>query len=161
MKLLVTALTFLFLLAACTVSYSPDGQTSLPAPTPGTPAQQQEAVAAAREYTAMIDDGQYSRTWERAGPTLKGMTNEFVWTTMLKAAGKLIGGRPTRQVEGLGFTTQVDVGGPVGDYAVVLFKSRSGQLTLSEKVVMQKVGDAWLIVGYFVEKHRTFAAGKD
>ncbi|MFT3808210.1 DUF4019 domain-containing protein [Arenimonas sp.] len=160
MKRLLAAFVILSILGACSVSFSPGGETGLPEPTPGTPAQQQEAVTAAREYIDMIDRGQYSRTWERAGPALKDLTNELVWTNTLKLASKLSEGKPEREIQGLGFATQVDVGGPIGEYAFVVFASRSGGMSLSEKVVMQKAGGDWLIVGYFANKQTTFGTKK-
>jgi hypothetical protein len=146
------------LLGGCKVAHAPDAQGELPAPTSGTAERQAEAAAAARGYLALIDAKQYDKTWEQAGSALKAMTSQFMWTSALKAASLL--GRPdARTIEGFGFTSQVDPGGPIGDYVLVQFKTRSGATTLTEKVVMQKEQGTWKIVGYVATQRAEFGTG--
>lgn len=155
----ITALSlFLLVLCGCTVSFSPQpqAQADLPEPTAGSPPQQAEAEAAAREYLSMIDNAAYEETWERSGSALRDTTNRFVWTSMLKATSRSLGIDADRQVDGFGFTTQPDAGVPVGEYVLVQFKSKSGNATATEKVVMQREQGAWKIVGYFITKRAVF-----
>ena len=150
----ITAFSALLLmLAGCTVSFPPPQQADLPEPSAGSPSQQAEAAAAAREYLAMIDIGDYDETWERSGSALRDTTNRFVWTNMLKATRRSLGIDADRQVDG---STQPDAGVPVGEYVLVQFKSKSGNATATEKVVMQREQGAWKIVGYFITKRAEF-----
>lgn len=156
----ITAFSLLLLiLSGCTVSFSPQPQADLPESTAGSPPQQAEAAAAAREYLAMIDSAAYDETWERSGTALRDTSSRFVWTNMLKATSRSLGIDADRQVEGFGFTTQPDAAAPVGEYVLVQFKSRSGNATATEKVVMQKEQGAWKIVGYFITKRAEFGTG--
>lgn len=116
-------------------------------------------MAAARGYLAQIDSGNYKATWDGAGPELRDMTNEFMWTSTLKIARKTFVLLPGRKFEGGAFTTQIDPGGPVGEYAVMQFVARSGKLTATEKVVMQKEQGRWKIVGYFITKRAAYRSG--
>lgn len=150
----------LLVLAGCSVSFSPDAQAELPKPTAGTPSQQAEAIDAAREYLALIDDKKFGETWERAGSVLKDRTSEFWWTNALKAS-RALHGSGDREIEGLGFTSQIETGVPVDDYVLVQFKSASGSTTLTEKIVMQKEQGTWKIIGYFATTHRKFGGEPD
>jgi hypothetical protein len=142
------------LLSACTVSFDPPSQQQLPKPTAGTKAEQKEAVGAAHEFLAMIDRGDYEAIWRKAGPVLRNMSNETAFITTLKVMRKTFFVLPGRKPERLGFYTQVDPGGPIGEYVVVFFVGRSGNLTCTEKVVMQKEQGQWKLTGYFITKHR-------
>src|SRR5690606_26561100 len=153
----ITALSlFLLVLCGCTVSFSPQPQADLPEPTAGSPPQQAEAEAAAREYLSMIDSAAYDETWERSGSALRDTTNRFVWTNMLKATSRSLGIGADGQVDSLGVTTQRDAGVPVGEYVLVQFKSKAGNATATEKVVMQREQRAWKIVGYFITRRAEF-----
>jgi hypothetical protein len=155
----VSAGFFALLLAACTVSFSPDDSSDLPQATGGTPQQQIEAEKSAREFLAMIDRGEFDRTWDLAGPALRDQTSKFTWTNMLKLTSKTLAGGSTRDLEGFGFSTKIDANVPVGDYVLVQFKGVSDRITTTEKVVMQRDQSKWKIIGYFVTKRSEFGAG--
>ena len=159
MKIFAGGFLLLLALTGCRVSFSPGPQADLPKPTAGTASQQAEAADAARQYLALIDDKEYEKTWDRAGSALRATTNKFMWTGVLKASSKAIGSAAQREIEGFGFTTQIDAAVPVGDYVMVQFKSKSGNTTLTEKVVMQKEQGSWKIIGYFATKRAEFGAG--
>jgi hypothetical protein len=152
LRKLPAAVCLLLALSGCSVSVDTNAPVALPAPTQGTQAQREEALAAARSHLALIDAHRYQESWQQTGPVLRGTINEFMWTNMLRATRGL--GTPTeRQVRGGGFSTQVDPGGPLGDYAFVVFQSRSGDATLAEKVVMERDQGTWKIIGYFLRRH--------
>jgi hypothetical protein len=153
------ALAIVLLACGCRVEYTAgEAQADRPATAPGTTQQQTEAEAAARGFLALIDAGQYDKTWEQAGSALKASSSRFMWTGALKATS-LLGHPDARRLEGFGFTSRVDPAAPVGEYVLVQFKTRSGNTTLTEKVVMQKEQGTWRIVGYFANKRAEFATG--
>ena len=152
MKHLSTAGLLVLLLSACTLSFSPPNQQPLPESTPGTTAEQQQALEAAKGFIEMRDRGDYEAIWLNAGPSLRDATNETAFTLTLKLAKKAFAVLPGRKPEGVGFNTQVDPGGPIGEYAVVQFVAHAGNLTATERVVMQKEQDSWKIIGYFITK---------
>jgi hypothetical protein len=154
-----TAWLLLLTLCGCTVSFTPDSQAELPEPTAGTAAEQTAATDAALEYLALIDSKAYEATWEHAGSALRTTTNKFLWTNVLRTAGRALGTPPKREIEGFGFTPQIDANVPVGEYVLFQFKSKSAAVTWTEKVVMQKEQGTWKIVGYFVTKRAEFGTG--
>ena len=158
MKTVVLAILMAVALCGCQVSFSSGADYALPAPTAGTPSEQEQAAEAARRYVALIDQEKYDETWRDAGPALRDTTNSFVWRNTLKLTHKAFGTPSNRQIEGFGFSTRINVKVPVGEYVLVQFKSPSGNTTATEKVVMQKEAGAWKIVGYFVEKRTTVAS---
>ncbi len=150
MRYLLAALALALALTACNVSFNTTPQQQLPEPSAGTQAQQQEALAAARQYLADIDHGHYDKTWESAGPALRDMTNRFMWTNTLKLARKALDPPPKRELEGFGFTPRIDVNLPEGDYVLVQFTGLRGQVRVTEKLTMQKHEGRWGIIGYFI-----------
>lgn len=158
MKIFAPALLAAALLCGCRVSFSSDNK--LPEPTAGTASEQEQAAAAARRYLALIDQGKYDETWNHAGPALQNMTNKFLWKNTLKLTHKAFGTPPSRELDGFGFTSQIEADVPVGEYVLVQFKSPSGNTTTTEKVVMQKAAGSWKIIGYFVEKRTTVASNR-
>jgi hypothetical protein len=158
MKIFASGFLLVLVLTSCSVSFSPEPQADLPRPTAGTATQQVEAADAARQYLALIDNKEYEKTWDRAGSVLRATTNKFMWTGVLKTSSHALGSPTRREIEGFGFTTQIDAAVPVGDYVMVQFKSKSGNTTLTEKVVMQKEQGSWKIIGYFAAKRAEFGA---
>jgi hypothetical protein len=158
-KNLAAVLFVVAALSGCTFSFGPSQQQSLPEPKAGTAEEQKEAAEAARGYLSQIDSGDYEATWRNAGPALRGMTSEFAWINTLKLARKTFAILPGRKIEGFGFTTQVDANAPVGEYVLVQFVSRSGKLTATEKVVMQREHGKWKLVGYFITKRAEYKSG--
>ena len=152
MKHLSVAGLLALLLCACTVSFNPPSQQQLPESTAGTPAEQQEALAAAQVFIGMIDRGDYDAIWLNAGPSLRDATNETAFIMTLKLAKKAFTLLPGREPESMGFNTQAEPGGPVGEYVMVQFVARAGDLTATERVVMQKEQGRWKIIGYFINK---------
>lgn len=159
MKHLAFGLSLLLALTGCQVSFSTGSQPDLPKPTAGTASEQAEAAAAARGYLALIDNEQYEKTWEQGGSALKTMTNRFVWINTLKVLNQTLAISSARELEGFGFSTQIDARVPPGSYVLVQFKSQSGKVTTTEKVVMQEEHGAWKLIGYFRHKHAKFGAG--
>ena len=159
MKLAACTLFFTLFLAGCNVSFSPASSSHVPEPTGGSPAQQAEAEQAARGYLAMIDRGEIDKTWDQAGSALRAQSNKLAWTSVINITHKTLGISAERQVEGFGFSSQIDASVPVGEYVLVQFKSVSGRTTATEKVVMQKEQSVWKIVGYFVTKRAEYEVG--
>ena len=159
MILRAVCVALLISLAGCNVSFSDGKDHNLPPSTPGTKTEQSEAEAAARSFLSLIDQKQYEKTWELAGPALRSQTSEFTWVNTLKLTRGALSVGSNRQLEGFGFSTKIDPSVPVGEYVLVQFKEIDGSTTTTEKVVMQKHQSKWLIVGYFVHKQSKFGGG--
>lgn len=143
-----------FLIAGCTVSFSPGSEpAALPTPTQGTAAQREEAEQAARRYLQMIDRGDVRATWAEAGTAMRAQVNESGWKQLVKLVKKTDGVSPPRALVGVGFTNRVDVNAPEGEYAIVQFGRDLDEARVSEKIVMQREQAQWKLVGFFVNQH--------
>ena len=93
---------------------------------------------------------------QRTAPkTTSGIINPSspkVVKNFAKLAKKAFTLLPGREPESMGFNTQAEPGGPVGEYVMVQFVARAGDLTATERVVMQKEQGRWKIIGYFINK---------
>jgi len=160
MKLIATCIAAVLLLTGCNVSFSSgDKKSSSPESTVGSPEQQKEAEAAARAYLSMIDRKEYEQTWKLVGPALRSQTSKFAWVNTLKVTRKALDPGKKRNLEGFGFSKQIDPSVPVGEYVLVQFNEIAGAVTTTEKVVMQKDQSKWKIIGYFIYKKSQFGAG--
>ena len=160
MKLIATCIAALLLLTGCNVSFSSGEKNSgTPESTAGSPEQQKEAEAAARAYLSMIDQKEYEKTWELTGPALRSQSSKFAWVNTLKMTRKAFDPGKKRNLEGFGFSKQIDPSVPVGEYVLVQFNDITGSVTTTEKVVMQKDQSKWKIIGYFIYKKSQFRAG--
>lgn len=157
----ISAIWFLclLLLAGCRVSFSPNASSNLPDSTAGTIEQQREAESAAKNYLALIDSKQYDKTWAASGPALRTTSTKIAWVNGLALTRKTFNVSSKREIEGFGFSTRIDTAVPVGEYVLVQFKNVSGNVTTTEKVVMQKDQSAWKIIGYFVDKRAEYKTG--
>jgi len=99
-------------LAGRSVSFSPRAASDIPAPTAGTPGQQEEALRAARGYARQIDPGHQEATWADAGPVLGSISHEGEWTSTLALVRKTFDVPPGRQVDGFGVATRLDANTP-------------------------------------------------
>lgn len=160
MKLIAMCMTALLLLTGCNVSFSTgDKNSGTQESTAGSPDQQKEAEAAARAYLSMIDRKDYEQKWEFVGPALRSQSSKFAWVNTLKVTRTAFDPAKTRNLEGFGFSKQIDPSVPVGEYVLVQFNDKSGAVTTTEKVVMQKDQSKWKIIGYFIYKKSQFGAG--
>ena len=159
MKFIAIFLAVVFTLTGCNISFNSGENSNLPEANGGSQEQQTQAEAAARSYLAMIDQKQYEKTWQQAGPALRDQSSEFAWVNTLKLARKAFAASANRQVEGFGFTPQIDPSVPTGEYVLVQFKEVAGAVTTTEKVVMQKDQGKWRIIGYFINKNSQFGEG--
>ena len=82
---------------------------------------------------------------------LRNMTTEGVWATSIRALRSTVGSYKARKLKGIGFTHTLD-GVPPGDYAAIGYDSIFSNASVQEKVVVQKEGGEWKVVGYFLTK---------
>lgn len=115
-----------------------------------TSAEVEAATAAATEWLALIDAGEYGESWREAASAIQDAVTPAVWETSLTDARS--------QFEPFGERTLTSSqqmtdppGAPAGDYVLLQYRTEvSGDRTVTETVVPMKEGDAWKVSGYFV-----------
>lgn len=121
-------------------------------PQAGTAEQQAEATAAALEFLAVVDAGDYERTWVEAGPLLRQTDTKIGWLMLLRTSRAALGDLRERKRLGVGFVSKVR-GGPPGRYAGVAFEGRFANTTVQEHVPLQFHDGQWKITGYHIKKN--------
>jgi hypothetical protein len=150
MRLPSSCFLLLIALAGCTVSVSTEPPAAPPPLVAGTPAQQQDAFAAAKEIVHTLDRGDFAGAWDQSSSTFKGMAAKPVFVTMMGATRGKLGKPSPRGAPKIGFGEQVDANGPKGEFAVVEVETHFGKKAIVEKVVLVRESGQWKLVGYFM-----------
>jgi uncharacterized protein DUF4019 len=109
-----------------------------------------EAQNAAREWLALTDRLEGAASWKAAGAKFQGASPVDHWSNALKQVRGPLGALSTRAVDSTRFAKAIP-GFPDGDYAIVNFRtSFANKAAARETVTLEREGDAWRVVGYFI-----------
>lgn len=109
------------------------------------------AAAAATEWLALLDAGEYEESWREAASAFQDAVTPAVWETSLTDARSELEPFGERTLTSSQQMTDPP-GAPAGDYVVLLYRTEvSGDRTVTETVVPMKEGEAWKVSGYFVQ----------
>jgi hypothetical protein len=155
------ALTCLLLLplAACRVSFNA-APPPLPPLVPGTPAEQKPAVEAAVAIVEAFDRGEFDAAWNGGSAMLKQSVGRTAFIAVMANSRARLGRAGPRPAPRIGFASQVDPGGPVGEYAVFAVDSNFSGTVVTEKVVMVREAGRWKLGGYWMSSKLSFNKGK-
>lgn len=109
------------------------------------------AVAAAKEWLALVDEGKYDKSWRAAAPFFKEKVPEALWSGQLDKVRKPLGAVNSREVLGAQFATQLP-GAPGGEYVVIQFKTsfESKPDAIETVTPMKDSEGVWRVSGYFI-----------
>jgi hypothetical protein len=107
--------------------------------------------AAAKNWIAMVDHGDYVASWNAASQELKSAVDTAGWKNALQQARGTFDPLSKRTEAQLHFVTNPP-GSPPGEYAMEEYhaKARTGS-DVTERVVLIKSGGSWLVAGYFIK----------
>jgi len=109
-----------------------------------------DGPAAATEWLALLDAGEYEASWKQAASAFRDAVTPAVWTeSVTNARGSL---EPFGDRELISSQQLTDPpGAPPGDYVILQYRTDvAGDRTVVETVVPMREGDAWKVSGYFV-----------
>jgi Protein of unknown function (DUF4019) len=108
------------------------------------------AQNAAREWLVLTDRLDGAASWNAAGAKFRSASPVDRWTDALKQVRGPLGALATRAVDSTRFA-QSFPGFPVGDYAMIVFRTSFANKTVSrETITLEREGDAWRVVGYAI-----------
>lgn len=109
------------------------------------------AVEAAESWLALVDAGQYGKSWEEAAALFKKAVTEEQWEASLKAIRPALGDVVSRKVESANYTTSLP-GAPDGEYVVIQFATAfTHKKSAVETVTPMKDPDGtWRVSGYYI-----------
>lgn len=155
--------------AGCGGAQPGETPTAEPAPPTGveaseTPAGQKEvemagehaeaeaaAVRAAEEWLALVDAGEYAKSWEAAAPLFKGAVDEASWGRQLGPVREPLGAVKSRVPSSATYATTLP-GAPDGEYVVIRFAtSFEHKASAVETVTPMLDGGTWKVSGYYIK----------
>ena len=120
-------------------------------------AQKEEAAKeAALEWLALVDSGDYVGSWEHAGKLLQAAVTQEQWAN----AGQSVRSQVATAIPGIDFTkrglitarySQNIPNAPPGEYVIAQYAVTQGEQKVIETVSLQLEGEAWKVVGYFIQ----------
>jgi len=127
-----------------------DPVTGLPV-TPAAAERTTSTVAAAEQWLALIDAGNYSESWKQASAILRSAAAESAWDKSMNTFRKPLGALGSRKLKSAQPTTELP-GAPDGHYLVMQFESSfASKKSATETVtfMLEKDGQ-WRAAGYFI-----------
>ena len=111
-----------------------------------------QALAAARAWLVLTDEGKYAESWEAAAGYLKKAVGKGDFVKSLEAARSPLGKMISREVESEQFSTRLP-GAPEGQYVVIQFKTSLANAKSAVETVtpmLDKDGQ-WRVSGYYIK----------
>lgn len=110
-----------------------------------------EAVKAAETWLALVDSGDYAKSWDTAAAYFKRAVTKEKWDEMLKGVRPPLGKVLSRKVKSKDYATSLP-GAPDGEYVVIQFEtSFENKSAAVETVTPMKDEDGkWRVSGYFI-----------
>jgi hypothetical protein len=110
------------------------------------------AVKAAEDWLALVDSGDYSKSWSEAAELFRSSVTREQWDKSLAAARKPLGEVVSREKKSAQFATSLP-GAPDGEYVVIRFDtSFTNKKAAVETVTPMKDPDGtWRVSGYFIK----------
>ena len=115
-------------------------------------AAEKAAQAAAEEWLALVDQGQYAESWGTAASYFKNAVPEMQWLQSMKAARQPLGKTIARRLKSATSTTSLP-GAPDGQYVVIQYvTSFENKASAVETVTPMRDPDKqWRVSGYFIK----------
>ena len=111
-----------------------------------------DALAAAENWLAIIDKGEYAESWKEAAEYFKTAVSQNQWVNSLQAVRKPLGKVNFRTVKSTTYKTSLP-GAPDGEYVVIQFTTTfENKKSALETVTPMKDKDGkWRVAGYFIK----------
>lgn len=109
-------------------------------------------VEAATVWLALVDSGEYEKSWNEAADYFKNAVTKEKWAQSLNAARKPLGELTSRELKSADHRTALP-GAPDGEYVLMQFTSSfSAKAEAIETVTFMGEPDGkWKMAGYFIK----------
>lgn len=139
---------------ATNVSVLPADETSQPVSTnlEVSSVGENPAISAAQKWLALIDDGNYSESWNEAAAIFQSAVTEAAWENSMNTFRKPLGALVSRKLKSAEHMTEMP-GAPDGQYVLMQFEtSFANKKSAIETVtfMLEKDGQ-WKSAGYFIK----------
>ena len=109
------------------------------------------AVADAMAWLSLVDNQQYSESWEESAQFFKNAIKEQQWVQTLELTRKPLGKTISRELKSKSYVTNVPRA-PRGEYVIIEFNSSFEYRKTSVETVttMLEQDGKWIVSGYFM-----------
>ncbi len=116
------------------------------------PQAEQEAVKAAEEWLAIVDEGKYGQSWDEAAQLFKNAITQEKWEQALQGLRPSLGKAISREIKSTTYKTSLP-GAPDGEYVVIQFKTKfENKASAIETITPMKDKDGvWRASGYYIK----------
>ena len=108
-------------------------------------------ATAAAAWLAVVDSGEYAKSWAMSSGMFQMQINAEQWTAALDKSRMPLGAMVTRKVKSAKYSTELP-GVPDGEYVVVVFNSSfAKKKKAQETVTVTFENGEWKVAGYFIK----------
>ena len=127
------------------------GPLAVTAPAADEEAKKKAATKAAQEWLALIDAGEYGRSWETSAALFQRQVPQQRWAELAGKTREPLGKVESRELAGASFATSLP-GAPDGEYVVIQYRTAFTQKQQAVETVtpMKDPDGAWRVSGYFI-----------
>ncbi len=113
---------------------------------------QGKAMEAAMKWLAVVDQGNYGKSWEIAAGYFKGAVTEKQWEQAATAVRSPLGKVITRKLKSKQYTASLP-GAPDGEYVVIQFETSFEKKKSSVETItpMKEKDGIWRVSGYYIK----------
>jgi len=126
---------------------SMSGSADTPAAAPATIPAESAAVAAARDWLALVEKGDWNASWEATGQSFKALNTVQTWSRVAQRVQGPLGAATSRVL-----VSEETVPAPPYGYQMVKFRTDyTKKAGVIERLSLAREGGAWRVVGVTVE----------
>jgi Protein of unknown function (DUF4019) len=110
------------------------------------------AQAAAQSWLALIDSGQYDRSWDQAADLFQARVYKPDWINAVRNARSPLGSLTTRKVKSAKAALSLP-GAPDGEYVIIRYESQFEHKTSAIETItpLREKDGSWKVSGYFIK----------
>jgi hypothetical protein len=112
----------------------------------------EQATAAARDWLAVVDAGEYGKSWDEAAAVLRQNMTKAQWERAASAVRRQTGALKSRELQSAQPAQELP-GVPAGDYVVLTYRSSFADAPAATETVtpMREADGKWRVAGYRVK----------
>jgi len=113
---------------------------------------EEKAVESSNTWLKLVDDGQYSKSWETAAELFKGAVTKEQWNQSLNAVRKPLGRVIRRNMRSKQYMTSLP-GAPDGEYVVIQYETsfENKKAAIETVAPMLDKDKKWRVSGYYIK----------
>ena len=125
-------------IAACTPKSNPEAEKA--------------AAESARDWLALVDEGNYAESWENTAPYFRNAVAKEQWEKSLTAIRNPLGAVESRKLKSARYRTTLP-GAPDGEYVVIQFSTSFEKKKSAIETVTPMLCDdgQWRVSGYYIK----------